>query len=221
MFVTFGLVLAVGIVDSHAQDDDADTVTVEPKEDPSAPNRHFRMRQVVDLEPGEAARLYELVREALAKGYALSGVAGVDGYQGLKRFNATPYLSSTHGNHYLNNYANEIASAYARFEQAGRLPVGSVLFKDSFSIANVQQDFSRTETRQIVLGPLFIMRKMEPGSNSLTGDWQYIQIQPDGHVVGMTRDIGAENVDYCITCHLTREHYDHLYFVPDEFRRTE
>lgn len=219
--VTFGLALTAGIAGSRAQDDEADTDTIQSTEASSAPSRHFRMQQVVDLEPGEATRLYELVRGALAKGYVLSGFEGVDGYQGLRRFNTAPYLSSTHGNYYLNNYANDVASRYEKFEQAGRLPVGSIIYKDSFSIAKVHQDFSQTETRQIVLGPLFIMRKMEPGFNPLTGDWQYIQIQPDGEVLGMTRDVGAEHVDYCITCHLTREYYDHLYFVPDDYRRTE
>ena len=219
--LTFGLVFTAGIDGSRAQDDDADIDTLRPATASGTPSRHFRMHQVVDLDPDEATRLYGLVRGALAKGYTLSGFEGVDGYQGLKRFNSAPYLSSTHGNHYLNNYANDVASKYAKFEQAGRLPVGSILYKDSFSITNVQQDFSQTETRQIVLGPLFIMRKMEPGFNPLTGDWQYIQIQPDGEVLGMTRDVGAEHVDYCITCHLTREHYDHLYFVPDDYRRTE
>ena len=183
------------------------------------PRRHFRLRQVVQLNPEEANRIYDLINDALVKGYGSSGFDGAHKYQSFKRYSKAPYLSSTHGNLYLNNYANEIAEMYGDFEQAGRLPVGSVIFKDSFSVTEVDQRFSdTTATRQIVLGPLFVMRKMEQGFSQITGDWQYIKIQPDGEVIGMTAGTGAERVEYCIGCHLAREEFDHLYFVPEDYR---
>lgn len=204
----------------QAQEKDDDTeVEIQREESTDTPRRHVRNWQVADLEPAEASRVYELVRSALGKGYASSGFEGVDGYQILKRYNNAPYLSAAHGKHYLNNYANETASQYGKFEQAGKLPEGSVLFKDSFSVTVSRQDFSVTESRQIVLGPLFIMRKMEPGFNRLSGDWQYIQIQPDGMLLGMTGGEGADRVEYCIGCHLSREEYDHLYFIPTTHRQ--
>lgn len=174
-----------------------------------APRRHARLRQPSELNPAEAARVYDLIRGALQKGYGSSGFEGADTYQDLRRYNTAPYESAAHGNHYLNNYANDIAARYGEFERAGKLPVGSILFKDSFSVAR---------SREIIIGPLFIMRKMEAGFNWVTGDWQYIQIQPDGEVLGMTKGKNAERVEYCIACHLAREQYDHLYFIPNDYR---
>lgn len=226
LLVCLCFVLAIGSNESTiqaAEDDDpdkdasADTSTGSTASE--TPRRHFRMRQVVDLEPDEANRIYDLVSSALAKGYASSDFEGVDKYQTLTRYNNAPYLSSTHGNLYVNNYANQIADKYGGFEQAGQLPVGSIIFKDSFSVTEATQSFSGvSDSHQIILGPLFIMRKMEPGFNRVTGDWQYIQIQPDGEVIGMTGGEGAERVEYCISCHLAREVFDHLYFVPDSYR---
>lgn len=201
-----------------ASEDDADEVRTLSSDAPDSPRRHFRMQEVAELPAAEANRLYDIVKGSLAKGYAFSGFEGADTYQSLERYNSAPYLSATHGNHYVNNYANGIASKYGNFEKAGQLPVGSIIYKDSFSVAETQQEFSFTHSRQIVLGPLFIMRKMEPGFNRVTGDWQYIQIQPDGTLFGMTGGEGADRVEYCIGCHLAREEFDHLYFIPDSYR---
>jgi hypothetical protein len=202
----------------NAAGDEVEETRVMAPGDPGSPSRHFRMHEVADLPPEEANRLYDVVKDALVKGYAYSGFEGVEDYQSLKRYNSAPYLSATHGNHYLNNYANGVAEKYGNYERAGQLPSGSIIFKDSFSVTEKRQEFSHTHTRQIVLGPLFIMRKMESGFNPVTGDWQYIQIQPDGALVGMTGGQGADRVEYCIGCHLAREEHDHLYFVPDSYR---
>ena len=117
--------------------------------------------------------------------------------------------AATHGNHYINNYANGVANPYRKFEQAGRLPVGSVIAKDSFSV---------TETGGLLLGPLFVMEKMRKGFNYVSGDWKYSMIQPDGTLMGETNGRGSQRVEYCIVCHLTVEHQDHLYFVPKDTR---
>ena len=91
------------------------------------PRRHYRLRDPEALDPERAAEIYTIVREALRAGYPLSGLQVARDYQGWRRYNSAPYLSATHGNHYLNNYANERALAYGEFEGAGRLPVGSFL----------------------------------------------------------------------------------------------
>ncbi len=117
----------------------------------------------------------------------------------------------THGNHYLNNYANDTASAYRNLEDAGKKPVGSVIAKDSFSV---------TQSKAIVLGPLFIMEKMPSGFNYVSGDWKYTLIQPDGTVFGETRGANAERVEYCIACHLAASQKNHLYFIPEDYRIT-
>lgn len=174
------------------------------------PRRHLRLRNPAELPRVEAERIYQLFRTAMANGYAASGYDRIDGYQTWQRHNSEPYLSKVHGNHYLNNYSNEVGSSYGQFEEAGELPVGTVLVKDSFTV---------TIGREILLGPAFIMEKMPEGFKTVTGNWKYTQVQPDGTVLGETNGEGSDRVDYCIACHLAREDYDHLYFVPPDFRR--
>jgi hypothetical protein len=173
------------------------------------PRRHFRLRDPADLRADEASEVYAIVNGALRAGYERSGLATARTYQDWQRYNTAPYFSLSHGNHYLNNYANAKASAYGMFEQAGKLPAGAIIAKDSFSVAT---------SREIVLGPLFIMEKMPAGFNGVTGDWKFIQIQPDGTLLGETNGTGAERVEYCIACHLAAVKHDHLYFVPKEYR---
>lgn len=207
-----GLSVALSALASEHQVEESTAGDVEMSEisgTVDAPRRHFRLRLAAELEPDEAAQIYDVVREALQKGYRLSDDSIADEYQSWTRYNTAPYLSVTHGNHYLNNYANATAQAYGRFEQAGKMPVGSIIAKDSFTV---------TESREIVLGPLVIMEKMPQGFNYVSGDWKYTQIQPDGTLLGETNGRGSERVDYCIGCHLTVENQDHLYFVPESFR---
>jgi hypothetical protein len=177
---------------------------------PAAPRRHYRLRNPEALDPERAAEIYTIARAAMGVGYPLSGLPVARDYQSWRRYNHAPYLSATHGNHYLNNYANERARAYGEFEGAGRLPVGSVIAKDSFSV---------TETGGILLGGLFIMEKMPQGFNYVSGDWKFTLVRPDGTLFGETNGPGAKRVEYCISCHLARERYDHLYFIPKDFRR--
>lgn len=173
------------------------------------PRGHLRMRNPAPLEGDQAARIYHIVRDALAHGYGAANIAAAQDYQAWTRFNTEPYLSATHGNHWVNIYANETARQYGRYEQAGRFPVGSIVAKDSFSV---------TGTHEILLGSLVLMIKMPAGFNYVSGDWKYVQIQPDGTLFGETNGIGAARVEYCIGCHLARENQDHLFFVPPEYR---
>ena len=178
--------------------------------DPAAPRRHFRLVDPAKLPPRQASEIYAIIRQALQGGYARSGNAIAGGYQGWRRMNTAPYLSATHGNHYLNNYVNEAgAAAYSRFEKAGKLPVGSVIAKDSFSM---------TRGREILLGGLFVMEKMPGGFNDVTDDWKYTLIQADGTLFGETNGTGSKRVEYCIACHLARKHQDHLWFLPKPYR---
>ena len=95
---------AANILQASEEEDPDEKASVETSRNTASsekPRRHFRMRQVADLEPKEASRIYELMRSALLNGYASSGFEGVDQYQTLKRYNSAPYLSTTHGNHYM------------------------------------------------------------------------------------------------------------------------
>ncbi len=174
------------------------------------PRRHFRLRNPAQLSDSETSTIYAIAKASLALGYARSGVGAAQEYPRWRRYNTVPYLSATHGNHYINNYANDVARGYGRFEAAGKLPVGSIIAKDSFSV---------TETGGILLGPLFLMEKMPEGFSYASGDWKYTMIQPDGTLMGETNGRGSERVQYCIGCHLAVEHQDHLYFVPEQVRR--
>ena len=174
--------------------------------DRDAPRRHFRLREPANLAPGQAQRISDIALNALTVGYARSGDPHAGEYSGWRRYNSVPYLSSTHGNHYINNYANEIARAYG---SGRRMPVGSVIAKDSFSV---------TGTGGVLLGPLFLMEKMPQGFNYVSGDWKYSLIQPDGTLFGETNGANSDRVEYCIGCHLAVEGQDLLYFIPRAHR---
>ena len=69
-------------------------------------------------------------------------------------------------------------------------------------------------------GALFLMEKMPDGFNHASGNWRYTMIMPDGSIFGTTGGVGAKQVQFCISCHLAVEHQDHLFFIPEEYRRT-
>ena len=177
--------------------------------DPEKPRRHFRVKNPAQLTPEEAARIWSELGDEMAAGYRRSGAPAAAAYQDWARYNTAPYRSATHGLRYVNNHANEIARGYGRYEAAGKLPEGSIVAKDSFTV---------TRDGVVAPGPLFLMEKMPAGFNYVSGDWRYTMIMPDGRIFGVTKGENAERVEYCITCHLAREDNDHLFFVPEAFR---
>ena len=181
-----------------------------PAEDPDGPRRHFRAKNPATLGDRDAERIYGELKVALSAAYRRSGDPTAAAYQGWKRYNTAPYRSASHGNRFINNFANKTAKAYGRYEDAGRLPVRSVIAKDSFIV---------TQDGTVTPGPLFLMEKMEPGFNYVSGDWRYIMVQPDGTLFGVTKGQGSRKVEFCIGCHLAVEEQDHLHFIPAEYRR--
>jgi hypothetical protein len=178
--------------------------------DPAAPRRHFRLKHQQKLTPQRAGEIYAIVRPALQLGYSRATSSVAANYQNWRRMNTTPYLSATHGNHYLNSYVNEIgAASYLRFEAAGKMPIGAIIAKDSFSM---------TTAGEILLGGLFLMEKMPGGFSDLADDWKYTFIQADGTLFGETNASGSKRVEYCISCHLAAPHPSHLWFMPKAFR---
>ena len=177
--------------------------------DPDQPRRHFRLRDPGRIGAAEAEAIYRGLAADMADIYALSGDRLAASYQGWGRYNSAPYLSAPHGQRYVNHYANRLARDYGRFEDAGRLPVGAVIAKDSITI---------TADGEVFPGPLFIMEKMPEGFSNASGDWRYTMVMPDGSLLGVTKGEGAQRVEFCIGCHLARERYDHLYFPPKEIR---
>ena len=75
----------------------------------------------------------------MTKAHKKSGLPFASYYQTWRRFNTVPYVSATHGSRYVNNYGNDKAGAYRKFEEAGKMPKGAILVKDSFtSVASVR-----------------------------------------------------------------------------------
>lgn len=210
--VTFGLTAVAQETERDLDDGDRPVHTgpVKQAEDPSGPRRHFRLKNPALLSAEDAERLYAELKPDMAVRYGLSRQPGAADYQTWKRYNRAPYPSVSHGNRYLSNYGNPAARAYGRFEQAGRLPVGSILAKDSIT---VNKDGKATP------GALFLMEKMQAGFNYVSGDWRYTMIMPDGSLFGTTNGEGTERVSFCISCHLAVEQQDHLFFIPEEYRQ--
>lgn len=184
--------------------------------------------KAVQLTPEEATAAYKCLfdeKEASSQTYDNADVtlvraahtyekANVDlvrGYREWRTFSSSPYQSATHGNRYVTNRANaKGASSYGKFENVGKMPVGSVLAKDSF-VANPDGTTA--------LGPLFVMQKMEAGFSAESDDWMYMMIMPAGSVFGATKGVGAQNVKFCAECHSAmKEQQDSLFFLPEQFR---
>lgn len=165
----------------------------------------------VKLSKEEAITAYNCAKKAMQDGYAKSGDKTAKSYGTWTNYSAQPYPSATHGQRFVNNYANGIAKNYGRFEQSGKMPVGSILAKDSFTIG---------AKGQVAAGPLFLMEKMSAGFNKASGDWRYTMVMPTGAVAGTTKGKGSKAVEFCIACHAAvAEAQDHMFFLPEEFRR--
>ena len=200
------LLLAVSIVFALAPV----AISGDVKAQDSGPTKHFSVGNPAELSDADAENIYRRLAGPLEKGYLLSNHPVARAYQSWSRFNTAPYRSETHGERFVNNYANGIGRAYGLFEEAGDLPVGSVVAKDSFAV---------TAAGDVTGGPLFIMEKMPQGFNEKSRDWRYTMIMPDGSVFGVTNGADSRKVQFCITCHQRAgAENDHLYFLPDAYR---
>ncbi len=169
------------------------------------------MERPADLADSDALTIYERIRDEMVAAYANSGLDEVQDYTTWRQYNTAPYLSSQHGSRYLNNYANDAAATYGQFEQAGELPAGAIIAKDSFEV---------TQRGDVLTGPLFLMEKMPEGFSEQTADWRYTMIMPDGRIFGRSGGENAGRVAFCAECHrLAGDDDDHLYFVPEGYRR--
>jgi hypothetical protein len=179
-------------------------------EDYKKPKRHFKIDRPADLSGAAALTVYKRMIDDMTAGYRLSGDESAAAYRTWRRYNKTPFRSATHGQRFVNNYGNALAQAYGRYEQAGELPEGAVLAKDSFAV---------TARGDVYSGPLFLMEKMPRGFNPESRDWRYTMIMPDGSLFGRTKDEGSARVEFCITCHETAgAENDHLFFMPENQR---
>ncbi len=190
---------------AQAQDDGAE-------DEPGGviPGRHFQAADPANLTDDEALGIYRKIARRLGRGYALSHDPVAARYQTWTRYNRTPYRSATHGERFVNNYGNRLASDYGRLDEVESLPSGAVLAKDSFAV---------TEQGDVHPGPLFVMEKMSAGFNPAHRDWRYRMIMPDGSEFGDSAGPGPEKIEFCHACHRKAgAANDHLFFVPPAYR---
>lgn len=165
---------------------------------------------MVEVSDDEAQMAYDCMKGKLSAAYGKSGLASASAYGGWKRYNRVPYISATHGGRYVNNYANAKGDAYGKFEKSGTMPAGTVLAKDSFTVAG---------NGAVSPGPFFTMEKMPAGFRADANDWRYTLVMPNGAVFGTTSGEGSRNVEFCIECHsAVAEDQDQMFFIPEEYR---
>ncbi|MCH7795318.1 MAG: hypothetical protein IH900_09300 [Proteobacteria bacterium] len=163
-----------------------------------------------ELTDAEAVAVYDCLLKELKAAYAKSDNDIALSYMSWPRYSKQAYLSGTHGNRYVQNYANAKARAYGAYEKAGTMPVGSAIAKDSFAV---------TADGKVTIGPLFLMEKMNAGFSPSSGDWRYTMIMPNGSVFGTTLGAGGAKVRFCAECHMSvTPDVDSMMFMPDEYR---
>lgn len=155
---------------------------------------------------------YDCLRSDMAAAYAKSGWKSISGYQSWLNVAKSPYQSGTHGGRYVNNYADSHGDyRYAKYEDAGTMPLGSTLAKDSFVVK---------PNGKVSMGPLFVMEKMASGFNTDSGDWRYTLIMPNGKVVGTTNGKNSKAVGFCNDCHsAVADDQDYMFFLDEDFRK--
>ena len=164
----------------------------------------------VELTDAEADAAYDCIKAQVRAAFANSDIPGAVDYMDWTSYNTVPYTSGTHGGRFVNNYANATAGNYGRFEDVGTLPVGSILAKDSMTVGN---------DGKVMVGPLFMMEKMPTGFHAESGDWKYSMAMPDGSTFGVTNGKNSGGMQFCIDCHAVMEDQDHLFFMPDDYRK--
>lgn len=183
-------------------------ISLSTAEMPADGDGHPRLDAPADLTRDAAIDAYESIVDRMEMLYALSGDATATHYRRWHRYNDAPYRSQTHGNRWVNNYANLIArrAGYGRMAEGERMPPGGILAKDSLTVTSVGGRFP---------GALFIMEKLPSGASPATADWRYAMIMPDGSFFGDTLTETNANVAFCHDCHQQRAAHDHLFFLPE------
>ena len=93
----------------------------EPTIDFAHPTRHFRVPNPARLSDADALSIYDRIRDEMMAAYRLSQEPVATQIYRWRRYNRAPYLSATHGDRYINNFANPTAEAYGR-QDAGPMP---------------------------------------------------------------------------------------------------
>jgi hypothetical protein len=84
------------------------------------------------------------------------------------------------------------APQFAARDRSHPYPAGSVIVKDGFIV---------TKEGNILTAPMNIIEKV-PASAVSTDDWRFIQIRPNGTIIGAAA--GDERTRFCAECHIQR-----------------
>lgn len=169
---------------------------------------HIAIENPAELSKEEAFSIYKSLQRRMERGYAAAQLDLLMNYQAWPLFNDAPYVSATHGQRYVNSYANRMAHNYGTLAEGEKLPMGSVLAKDSVTV---------TDEGNVHPGALFVMEKLAEGTSPETADWRYIMVMPDGSLFGDTMGARSDAVGYCHECHEAVADRDYTFFVPDEY----
>ncbi len=170
---------------------------------------HLAIPNPSDLSKDEALKVYDDLIFQMDAGYAASHLSMISGYQGWSKFNDAPFISATHGQRYVNSYANSMAHNYGTLKDGEKLPAGSVLAKDSMTV---------TDDNHLYPGAMFVMEKLRDGGNPPTADWRYVMVMPDGSLFGDTIGDRSQEMTYCHECHEAVAERDYTFFVPEDYR---
>ncbi len=170
---------------------------------------HIAVETPATLSPDEANQIYDELRKRMSTGYAIAGLPIIKDYQFWKRYNSSPYLSATHGQRFVNNFANTKASTYGKLKSGEVYPEGTVFAKDTVTV---------TSENKIFPGAIFIMEKLAKDANPETADWRYVTVLPDGTLFGDTTGAEPELAQYCHACHQAKAKEDYVFYVPEEFQ---
>ena len=171
---------------------------------------HGTIANPAEIDGRRAEEIYQSILRNLVTEYGQAGDPITSQYPEWKRYNKVPYHSARHGQHFVNNYANELAVGYGKYERVGSFPVGAMVVKDSFTVS---------DQGTILSGPLFLMEKMPAGFAPANGDWRYMMIEPSGKITGLSEGVRSANVKFCATCHNTVPvASDRMFFMPQAVR---
>ncbi|MEM8750968.1 MAG: cytochrome P460 family protein [Pseudomonadota bacterium] len=169
---------------------------------------HIAIENPANLSQDQANAVYDSLKEQMAAGYAPAAYQKAKDYLSWKRYNSAPYISPTHGQRFVNNYANDKAADYGKLQPGTTYPPGAIFAKDTLTITDEDRKFP---------GALFVMEKLEAGESAETADWRYVMILPDGTVFGDTMGVEPAQVEYCHACHKAKAKDDYVFFVPKDF----
>jgi cytochrome P460 len=158
-----------------------------------------------DLTESDINSIYDCMKDRLTAAYTKEGNKIGENYRNWAVTATRPAVAGPHGERLLLTFANPIgAEQYLKFEEEGVvMPAGSVLAKESIKI--------NKKKKAAVVGPLFLMTKLEAGGAPDAGDWRYDAIAPNGKQMKIKQS-------FCAACHMGYSGQDSLAYPLEEVR---